>query len=64
MDDISRRCHEILHLPETATREEVREAYSKIIHSGDLKKEEWEKTKEIDWAYDHLVKYFGVLLIL
>ena len=58
MDDIIRRCHEILHLPETATREEVREAYSKIIHSGDLKKEEWEKTKEIDWAYETLTRSF------
>ena len=58
MDDIIRRCHEILHLPETATREEVREAYSKIIHSGDLRKEEWEKTKEIDWAYETLMRSF------
>jgi hypothetical protein len=58
MDDIIQRCHEILHLPETANREEVREAYNKIIHSGDLKKEEWEKTKEIDWAYETLMRSF------
>jgi hypothetical protein len=58
MDDIIRRCHEILHLPETATREEVRKAYSKIIHSGALRKEEWEKTKEIDWAYETLMRSF------
>ena len=58
MDDIIRRCHEILHLPETATREEVREAYNKIVHSGNLRKEEWEKTKEIDWAYETLMRSF------
>jgi hypothetical protein len=58
MDDIIRRCHEILHLRETATREEVRKAYSKIIHSGTLRKEEWEKTKEIDWAYETLMRSF------
>ena len=58
MDDIIRRCHEILHLPEAATREEVREAYNKIIHSGNQRKEEWEKTKEIDWAYETLMRSF------
>jgi len=58
MDDIIQRCHEILHLSETATREEAREAYSKIIHSGDLRKEEWKKTKEIDWAYETLMRSF------
>ena len=58
MDDIIQRCHEILHLPETATREEDREAYSKIIHSGHLRKEGWEKTKEIDWAYETLMRSF------
>jgi hypothetical protein len=58
MDDIIRRCHEILHVPEAATREEVREAYNKIIHSRDLQKAEWEKTKEIDWAYETLIRSF------
>ena len=58
MDDIIRRCHEIMHLPETATREEVRETYNKIIHSEDLRKEQWEKTKEIDWAYETLMRSF------
>jgi hypothetical protein len=58
MDDIIQRCHEILHLPEKTTREEVREAYNKIVHSGHLQKEEWEKTKEIDWAYETLMRSF------
>ena len=58
MDDIIQRCHEILHLPETATREEVRAAYNEIIHSSHLQKEEWEKTKEIDWAYETLMRSF------
>ena len=58
MDDIIQRCHEILHLPEIPTREEVRDAYSKIIHSGNLPKEDWEKAKEIDWAYETLMKSF------
>jgi hypothetical protein len=58
MDDIIQRCHEILHLPETVTREEVRKAYSEIILSGDLRKEEWEKIKEIDWAYETLMRSF------
>jgi hypothetical protein len=58
MDDIIQRCHEILNLPETATREEICEAYGKIIHSGGFQKEEWEKTKEIDWAYETLMKSF------
>jgi len=56
MDDIIQRCHEILHLPEEATEEEILNAYNKIIHSGDLRKEEWEKTKEIDWAYETLMQ--------
>jgi hypothetical protein len=58
MDDIIQRCYEILHLPEKATREEVREAYNKIVHSGHLRKEEWEKTKEIDWAYETLMRSY------
>ena len=58
MDDIIRRCHEILRLPETATREEVRETYRTIIHSADPKNEGWEKTKEIDWAYETLMRSF------
>jgi hypothetical protein len=33
-------------------------ALSQIVHSGDLKKEEWEKTKEVDWAYDTLMRSF------
>jgi hypothetical protein len=58
MDDIIRRCHEILHLSETATREEVREAYNKIVHSSHPRKEDWEKTKEIDWAYETLMRSY------
>jgi hypothetical protein len=58
MDDIIRRCHEILNLPEETTREEILKAYNKIIDSGDLRKEEWEKTKEIDWAYETLIQSF------
>ena len=58
MDDIIQNCHEILHLPETATREEVREAYNRIIHSGNFRKEEWEKTKETEWAYETLMRSF------
>jgi hypothetical protein len=58
MDDIIQRCHEILHLPEKTTREEIREAYHTIVHSGHLQKEDWEKTKEIDWAYETLMRSF------
>jgi hypothetical protein len=48
MDDIIRRCHEILHLQEKPTREEIRETYRTIVHSGYIQKEEWEKMKEIE----------------
>jgi|WetSurMetagenome_2_1015567.scaffolds.fasta_scaffold206537_2 hypothetical protein len=58
MDDIIRRCHEILHLPETATRQEIRDACNKIVHSSHLQKEEWGKTKEIDWACETLMRSF------
>ena len=58
MDDIILHCHEILHLPETPTRQEIREAYNKIIHSGNFPKEDWEMTKEIDWAYETLMESF------
>jgi hypothetical protein len=56
MDDIIRRCHEILYLPETVTRRRSPRDIHKIIHSEDLKKEEWEKPKEIDWAYETLMR--------
>lgn len=64
MDELLTRCYAVLGLQETASRQEVAQAYEslkKIYQGGEagaegkVPPEQWEKLKELNWAYDTLI---------
>jgi len=62
MNELLRKCHEILHVKEDASKEEIVEAFRALYaagasgtEKGDI--EQWEKLKEIAWAKDTLLAH-------
>ena len=59
MNELLRKCHEILGLQEGASKEEIVEAFRTLYAEGTAGAgkgvEDWEKLKEIAWAKDTLL---------
>jgi len=62
MNELLRKCHEILHVKEGASKEEIVEAFRTLYaegasgaEKGDM--EQWETLKEIAWAKDTLLAH-------
>jgi S1-C subfamily serine protease len=62
MNELLRKCNEILHVKEGASRQEIVEAFRALYaegasgaEKGDM--EQWEKLKEIAWAKDTLLAH-------
>jgi|GEM_PF-474504 len=59
MDELINNCYRILGLQSGASFEEVEEAYSRLKTQQGTNGEDWEKFKEISWAYENVIKYLG-----
>lgn len=57
MNDLITNCYQILGLSPEASRQEIEEAFQKIKNKLSTKEEEWERFKEINWAYETLINY-------
>ncbi|MCX5812077.1 MAG: DnaJ domain-containing protein [Proteobacteria bacterium] len=55
MDNLINNCYQILGLSPGASKEEIKEAFKKIRDELSTKEDEWERLKEINWAYEVLV---------
>ncbi|MCX5808971.1 MAG: J domain-containing protein, partial [Proteobacteria bacterium] len=59
VDDLINNCYQILELPPGASMGEVKEAYRRLKQESSADEEEWERLKEISWAYENLIKYLS-----
>ncbi|MCX5816718.1 MAG: J domain-containing protein [Proteobacteria bacterium] len=59
VDDLIHNCYQILKLPPGASAGEVKEAYRRLKQESSADEEEWERLKEVNWAYENLVKYLS-----
>jgi hypothetical protein len=56
MDDLMQTCCRILGLPPGASLDEIKEAFKKIREDLSTREEEWERLKEVSWAYEALIR--------
>jgi hypothetical protein len=59
MDDLVQTSYQILGLQPGASMDEIRKAFTKIKKDLSGKEQEWERLKEVSWAYEALIKGLG-----
>ncbi len=59
MDDLINNCYQILELSPGASMKEVKDAYRRLKEESSADEEEWERLKEVNWAYENLIKYLS-----
>jgi hypothetical protein len=59
MDDLIQTSYQILGLQPGSSVDEIRKAFTKIKEDLSGKEEEWDRLKEVSWAYEALIKSLG-----
>jgi hypothetical protein len=61
MNDLITNCYQTLGLSPDASRKDIEKAFEKLKDELSAKEEEWERLKEINWAYETLINYIAAV---